>query len=179
MYITLVISGYPADRYLGAWKAVLVGGAFIAAGHIGIALSEGPVGGSGIFLDLLFLSLASIIVGGAIVCGLLGETVGWAWGFGAAGAGMLLGLVCFVAARNWLAGVGTSPAPECLRGRSPIGLSREWTADRARPCVRRLVLDRALPAVRAGGLVDQHLYRPRGRPRLLRSPSWNRSSFSI
>ncbi|AGH48885.1 amino acid/peptide transporter [Sphingomonas sp. MM-1] len=39
-----------------------------------------------------------INVGGAIVCGLLGETVGWAWGFGA--AGMLLGLVCFVAARN-------------------------------------------------------------------------------
>lgn len=32
---------------------------------------------------------------GQLVTGLLGETVGWHWGFGAAGVGMLLGLITF------------------------------------------------------------------------------------
>ena len=30
---------------------------------------------------------------GVLIAGYLGETFGWAWGFGAAGVGMLLGLV--------------------------------------------------------------------------------------
>ncbi|MFP2906701.1 peptide MFS transporter [Pyxidicoccus sp. 3LFB2] len=47
---------------------------------------------------------------GNFICGTLGETVGWHWGFGAAGVGMLLGLITFLAlSRNMLGTVGLTP----------------------------------------------------------------------
>ncbi|MDX1964495.1 MAG: peptide MFS transporter [Pirellulales bacterium] len=46
----------------------------------------------------------------AFVCGTLGETVGWHWGFGAAAVGMILGLVVYLAARPYyLWDVGLPP----------------------------------------------------------------------
>ncbi|WP_416876764.1 peptide MFS transporter [Litorimonas sp.] len=43
---------------------------------------------------------------GSLIAGFLGQTYGWAWGFGAAGVGMLLGLVVFVWGKNDLRGAG-------------------------------------------------------------------------
>ena len=37
-----------------------------------------------------------------LLCGYLGEEIGWAWGFGAAGIGMLLGLIIFLWGQNIL-----------------------------------------------------------------------------
>ncbi len=166
VYITPVIGGYVADRFLGARKAVLVGGVFIAVGHLLIALTEGPVGVHGLHLDGYYLALASIIVGtgflkaniavlvgalyppgdhrrdpafsifymginvggflGPIACGVLGERVGWGYGFGAAAVGMLLGLVVFVVCRPLLRGAGEPPDPAALAHRTRIGVPREW-----------------------------------------------------
>ena len=44
-----------------------------------------------------------------LVCGYLGENVAWHWGFSAAGFGMVLGLVQYVAGRRHLAGAGCEP----------------------------------------------------------------------
>jgi len=166
VYITPVLGGYLADRYLGARKAVFAGGIFIAIGHLLIALVEGPEGAQGLYLNGFYLGLASIIVGtgflkanisvlvghlyprddirrdpafsifymginlggwfGPIVCGVLGETVGWGWGFGAAGIGMILGLIVFVLFRKDLQGAGEPVAPALLRAPVALGLSREW-----------------------------------------------------
>ena len=63
---------------------------------------------------------------GPIICGLLGELYGWSWGFGAAGVGMLLGLVMFVWLKPWLLGKGEPPAPAQLRAPVAAGLSQEW-----------------------------------------------------
>ncbi len=46
---------------------------------------------------------------GPIIVGILGETVGWSYGFGAAGIGMALGLIVFVLFRRELHGVGEPP----------------------------------------------------------------------
>jgi POT family proton-dependent oligopeptide transporter len=47
---------------------------------------------------------------GQLVTGILGESVGWHWGFGAAGVGMLAGLITFaVRARGTLGDIGTRP----------------------------------------------------------------------
>ena len=47
---------------------------------------------------------------GQIITGLLGEKLGWHWGFGAAGVGMLFGLVFFSMTRHrTLRGIGTAP----------------------------------------------------------------------
>lgn len=45
----------------------------------------------------------------SLVCGYLGETYGWAYGFGAAGIGMLIGLITFVRGSHLLGGAGRAP----------------------------------------------------------------------
>ena len=62
---------------------------------------------------------------GALICGALGERVGWAWGFGAAGVGMLLGVVMFVAFRRELLGRSEPPSTAALAVRT-AGISLEW-----------------------------------------------------
>ncbi len=73
------------------------------------------------------LFYAGIILGGlfaSLVCGVLGETKGWSWGFGAAGIGMLAGLSMFLWGQKYLQGQAEPPAPEKLRERV-AGISRE------------------------------------------------------
>src|SRR3546814_1022928 len=62
---------------------------------------------------------------GAIIAGYLGQTWGWSWGFGAAGFGMLLGLVVFVWGKPWLLGRGEPRDPARLA--APVaGIRLEW-----------------------------------------------------
>lgn len=63
---------------------------------------------------------------GPIICGYLGERVGWSYGFGAAGVGMVLGLIALFAFQRTLQGAGEPPAPAELARRTPVGISREW-----------------------------------------------------
>ncbi|TCV94947.1 POT family proton-dependent oligopeptide transporter [Luteibacter rhizovicinus] len=71
---------------------------------------------AGINLGALFASL---------VCGYLGETLGWRYGFGAAGIGMLLGLAMFLWGKKYLQGHAEPPDPAKLRERV-LGMPREW-----------------------------------------------------
>jgi POT family proton-dependent oligopeptide transporter len=61
----------------------------------------------------------------AILCGLLGETVGWWAGFGLAGVGMLAGLIVFLRGKVHLEGHGEPPAPALLAQPVLGPLSRE------------------------------------------------------
>jgi len=62
-----------------------------------------------------------------LLCGYLGETFGWGYGFGAAGIGMLVGLVSFLYGQKYLHGHAEPKDPEKLRKKSAIGLSIEMT----------------------------------------------------
>ena len=46
----------------------------------------------------------------SLLCGYLGETYGWAYGFGAAGIGMLLGLIIFLWGQKYLQGLAEPPS---------------------------------------------------------------------
>ncbi len=46
-----------------------------------------------------------------LVCGPLGERIGWGYGFAAAGIGMTLGLLTFVFTQRWLAGERAASRP--------------------------------------------------------------------
>ncbi|MDA8554671.1 oligopeptide:H+ symporter, partial [Luminiphilus sp.] len=50
-----------------------------------------------------------------LLCGWLGEVYGWSWGFGAAGIGMLFGLVFFQWGQKFLAGHGEPTEPARLK----------------------------------------------------------------
>jgi POT family proton-dependent oligopeptide transporter len=63
----------------------------------------------------------------ALTCGYLGETYGWAYGFGLAGVGMLAGLITFVRGQHLLQGAGEAPDLNLLRSNNRFGLRRDWT----------------------------------------------------
>ncbi|MBA4765537.1 peptide MFS transporter [Qipengyuania huizhouensis] len=56
----------------------------------------------------------------SIICGYLGQTYGWQYGFGLAGFGMLLGLVFFVIGKPLLLGKGEPKDPAKIKG------GKEW-----------------------------------------------------
>ena len=49
-----------------------------------------------------------------LLCGYLGEQVGWAYGFGAAGIGMLFGLIIFLWGQKYLEGLAEPPSKKYL-----------------------------------------------------------------
>ncbi len=62
----------------------------------------------------------------AILCGYLGQTYGWSWGFGLAGVGMLAGYITFVFGKPLLEGHGEPPEPARL-ARPMFGpINLEW-----------------------------------------------------
>jgi POT family proton-dependent oligopeptide transporter len=61
-----------------------------------------------------------------LLCGWLGETFGWRYGFGVAGIGMLLGLLTFIKGQPWLEGKAEPATPSVLKEKTPVGLSKEW-----------------------------------------------------
>ncbi|RKQ69277.1 amino acid/peptide:H+ symporter [Litorimonas taeanensis] len=59
-------------------------------------------------------------------CGILGIVYGWAWGFGLAGIGMLLGLIVFQWGQKWLGDVAEPPSLEKLKEKVFGPISVEW-----------------------------------------------------
>ncbi len=62
---------------------------------------------------------------GALIAGWLGQTYGWSYGFGAAGVGMLAGLIVFQRGQPLLEGHAMPPDPKRLAEPLFAGLSRE------------------------------------------------------
>ncbi len=71
---------------------------------------------AGINVGALFASL---------ICGYLGETFGWKYGFGAAGIGMLLGLTVFLSGQKYLQGFAEPANPALLKEKVLGPLQRE------------------------------------------------------
>ncbi|MFP4003992.1 MAG: peptide MFS transporter [Alphaproteobacteria bacterium] len=63
---------------------------------------------------------------GILLVGWIGIAFGWAYGFGLAGVGMLLGLFVFLLGQNWLEGRADPPDPDGLKERVAGPFSREW-----------------------------------------------------
>ncbi len=152
VYLTPIVGGLIADRWLGQRRTVIVGAVLMAIGHFMMAFEP-------LFLLALFVLILgngafkpniSTQVGGLyapgdprrdrafsifyvginigaffspLVCGTLGETYGWHYGFAAAGIGMLIGTLIYVAGWSTL-----PPDERCLRAGSPrVPLDRdEW-----------------------------------------------------
>ena len=62
----------------------------------------------------------------SILCGWLGQTYGWAYGFGLAGVGMLFGLVVFLRGQPHLSNLAEPPSPHRLKEKLLGPADREW-----------------------------------------------------
>jgi len=61
-----------------------------------------------------------------LLCGWLGETFGWKYGFGAAGIGMIIGLFTFMYGQKYLMGHAEPADPEKLKRRVLGPINVEW-----------------------------------------------------
>ncbi len=140
VYLTPILGGYMADRFIGQRKAILVGGVLMAIGHFAMAFQTlwmfGLALGFLIVGNGFFKPNISVLVGqlypandarrdgaftifymginlGAflspLICGWLGQKLGWHYGFAAAGVGMLLGLGVYLWGQSHLGRAGLQP----------------------------------------------------------------------
>tara|TARA_Y100000052_G_scaffold27590_1_gene37003 strand:- start:7169 stop:9271 length:2103 start_codon:yes stop_codon:yes gene_type:complete len=79
---------------------------------------------SGFTLFYMGINLGSFL--STWTCGILGIYVGWAWGFGMAGIGMLAGLVVFQWGQKWLDGKAEPPSYEKLKEKVLGPINVEW-----------------------------------------------------
>lgn len=130
-YLTPLLGGFLADRWLGQRRSILIGGLTMALGHFALAF-EGAffpglflVGlGNGFFLPATTTQVGRLYaegdrrrdrayslyymgvnIGGflaPLICGTIGELYGWHYGFAVAGFGMLAGLAIYLANRSAL-----------------------------------------------------------------------------
>ncbi|MFZ0269233.1 peptide MFS transporter [Caulobacter sp.] len=123
--------GIIADRWLGRTKSVVLGAVLMMFGHFAMAAEALLLPalvlvalGNGLFLPPLAVQVGGLYgpddprraaafsayymginLGGLLaplVCGSLGELLGWHWGFAAAGLGMLVGLTIYLSCRRLL-----------------------------------------------------------------------------
>jgi len=142
VYLTPLLGGYIADRYLGARKCILIGGTLMALGHFTMAFEPLPffysalllvILGNGIFkpnisttvgqlyhandtrrdggFTIFYMGINLGAMFSPLVCGTLGEKIGWHYGFAAAGVGMVAGLLMYLwGQKRFLGEAGLYPA---------------------------------------------------------------------
>ena len=81
---------------------------------------------AGYSLFYMGINLGSFI--GKLLCGWLGEKVGWHWGFGAAGVFMVLGLVQYKLTEHHLGSIGIAPVTSGDAARDARTRRWGWTA---------------------------------------------------
>ena len=86
--------------------------------------TDDPRRDGGFTLFYMGINIGAMVA--ALTCGYLGETYGWAYGFGLAGIGMLVGLVSFVMGQGTLGGAGEAPDLQTLTSTSALGIRRDW-----------------------------------------------------
>ena len=125
---TPLLGAWLGDRVLGRTKTVTLGALLMSAGHLTMAIESSfllalllLIFGGGLFISNLAAQIGGLyaptdtrrtrafgvylaavnvgILAAPLVAGTLGEKIGWHWGFGAAGIGMLIALGTYLAGR--------------------------------------------------------------------------------
>ena len=139
VYLTPLIGGWLADRFLGFKSAVVWGALLMTLGHGSLALETQTsfyvglgllIAGNGLFkpnissmvgglykddskkdsaYTIFYMGINAGAFLGIMLCGYVGEMVGWSYGFGLAGVFMFFGLLQFFFAQKLLGANGDKP----------------------------------------------------------------------
>jgi proton-dependent oligopeptide transporter, POT family len=163
VYLTPIFGGFLADRVLGRRRTVLAGAATMAVGHFLMAFEQTfllallcLVAGCGMFkgnlasqvgalykpedprradaFQIYYLGVNAGVITTPLIVGTLGETVGWHWGFAAAGIGMLLALAIYIAGQRYL------PKEQLVRSGASARVKRPPLSPRERLVTGALIL---------------------------------------
>lgn len=150
VYFTPFFGGILADKFLGQYRTVYLGGLLMAIGHFLMASEQMfllallfIILGNGCFKPNISTQVGNLYPEGdhrrdrafsifymginlgaffsPLVCGTLGQKVGWHWGFGAAGVGMIIGLITY-----WL---GSDLVPRDTTGKNLNAEKRPLTKE--------------------------------------------------
>jgi POT family proton-dependent oligopeptide transporter len=131
VYLTPIFGGLLADRLLGKTRTIILGSLLMAAGHflmafdvsfllallclvLGTGCFKGNIAGqvSGLYKEgdlrradafqVFYLGINAGVIAAPLIAGTLGEKVGWHYGFGVAGIGMLIALGIYLYGRRYL-----------------------------------------------------------------------------
>jgi len=162
VYLTPILGGYLADKFIGYRKAVIIGAFLMTLGHVSLALEFEPIflyigiglliAGNGFFkpnitsiisklytdypekkdgaYTIFYMGVNAGAFLGILLCGYLGEKIGWSYGFGLAGVFMFLGMVQFYLAQNIFGEAGKKPIAETEETKAA---ALEFEGDRLNP----------------------------------------------
>jgi POT family proton-dependent oligopeptide transporter len=177
VYLTPIIGGWLADRVLGRTRTVTLGALLMALGHFLMAFEQSfllallcLMSGVGCFkgnlasqvgdlyapadlrradaFQIYYLFINGAVIVSPLVTGTLGEKVGWHWGFGAAGIGMVLGLIIYLSGRKWL-----PPEPDLKK--SGKVTRPKMTGDERSATILLLLL---IPVLAVGAVGNQQIF---------------------
>jgi POT family proton-dependent oligopeptide transporter len=147
VYLTPLLGGFLADALLGRTPTIILGALLMATGHFLMAFEQ-PfllalfclMLGSGCFkgniasqvgalypegdnrradaFQIFYLAINAGVIVAPLVVGRLAEYLAWHWGFGAAGVGMLISIVIYLAGRR------NFPSDPPLRKRAELHIKR-------------------------------------------------------
>ena len=149
VYLAPTIGGLIADRWLGQRRTVIIGAGLMAAGHFMMAFEPlflfaltVLILGNGAFKPNISTQVGGLYAPGdprrdraysifyvginigaffsPLICGTLGETYGWHYGFAAAGVGMTIGLVTYLFASRTLPADELQKARRARREHTPL-----------------------------------------------------------
>jgi len=162
VYLTPILGGYIADKYIGFRKAVVIGALLMTLGHASMAMEFEPIflyigiglliAGNGFFkpnitsiisqlykdfpekkdgaYTIFYMGVNAGAFLGILLCGYLGEKIGWSYGFGLAGVFMLLGMLQFYFAQKIFGEVGKKPLMETEESKAA---ALDFEGDRLNP----------------------------------------------
>ena len=131
VYLTPILGGLIADRWLGRRITLILGGLVMALGHflmafegaflfallsliVGVGLFKGNIASQvgelygendlrrAMAFQIFYIAINVSVIIAPLISGTLGEKVGWHYGFGTAGIVMVAGLLLYIKAGPWL-----------------------------------------------------------------------------
>jgi len=178
IYLTPLVGAFIADRWLGRTRTIVAGGMLTIAGELLLTFDSGFVvalvcllAGAGLFggnlsaqlgelysrddprrgdgFQLYYMAIDAGVIVTPLVCGTLGEVWGFAYGFMAAAAGMIVAIAGYLVGRRWLPAEPPLRRQRAVTVRAPIGRAGWQTV---------LVLALLIPVIGVAGVTNNQIY---------------------